>query len=69
MDVFLSLGMAVPRPGMDWGGTISVKAWIGAGPSLFDAGLLLFGMGQSHMDVLSLDPGYLSLCTHSAGRV
>ena len=54
---------------MDWGGTISLKAWIGAGPALFEAGLLLFGMGQSHMDVLSLDPGYLSLCTHSAGRV
>ena len=54
---------------MDWGGTISLKAWIGAGPSLFDAGLFLFGMGQSHMDVLSLDPEYLSLCTSSAGRV
>ena len=26
-------------------------------------------MKQSHMDVLSLDPGYLPLCTHSAGRV
>ena len=54
---------------MDWGATISLKAWIGAGPSLFEAGLLLFRMEQSHMDVLSLDPGYLSLCTHSAGRV
>ena len=54
---------------MDWGGTISLKACIGAAPSLFEAGLLIFGMGQSHMDVLSLDPGYLSLCTHFAGRV
>ena len=54
---------------MDWGGTFSLKAWIEAGPSLFKAGLLLFGMGQSHMDVLSLDWGYVFLCTHSAGRV
>ena len=54
---------------MDWGGTISLKAWIGAGPSLFEARLLLFGMRQSHMDVLSLDLGYPSLCTHSAGRI
>ena len=54
---------------MDWGETVSLEAWIGEGPSLFEAGLLLFGKGQSHMDVLSLNPGYLSLCTHSAGRV
>ena len=54
---------------MDSGGTISLTALIGAGPSLFEAGLLVFGMEQSHMDVLSLDPGFLSLCTHSAGRV
>ena len=54
---------------MDWGGTIALKAWIRAGPSLFKAGLLLFAMGDSHMDVLSLDPGYLCLCTHSAARV
>ena len=52
---------------MDWGGTISLKACIAAGPSLFEARLLLFGMGQSHVDVLSLDPGYLSLCTLRAG--
>ena len=38
-------------------------------PSLFDAGLLLFGNGQSQMDVLSLDPGYLLLCTHCASWV
>ena len=57
--------------GMDWGGTISLKAWIGAGPSLFEAGLFFFGIGQSHhvSDVLSLDTGYLSMCTLSAGRV
>ena len=54
---------------MDWGGIISFKAWIGARASFFEAGLHLFPMGQSHMDVLSVDPGYLSLCTHSAGRV
>ena len=54
---------------MEWGGTISLKALIGAGPSLFEAGLLLLGMGQSHMDVLSLDQRYLSWCTHSAGCV
>ena len=54
---------------MDWGGTFSLRAMRGAGPSLFEAGLLLFGMGQSHMDVLSLDPGYLSLCIHSVGQV
>ena len=41
------------RPNL--GGTISPKAWIWAGPSLFKAGLLLFGMGQSNKDVLSLD--------------
>ena len=63
-----------PHWAMDWlgslsghalGETISLKGWIGAGPYLFEAGLLLFGTGQSHMDVLSLDPGYLfvhSLC-------
>ena len=54
---------------MDWGGTISLKAWIRAGPSFFEAGLLLSGMGHSHMSVLSLDPGYVSLCTHSEGWV
>ena len=54
---------------MDWGGTFSPKPSIGAGPSLSEAGLILFGMGKSHMDVLLLDPGYISLCTHSAGRV
>ena len=52
---------------MDLSGTISLKAWIGAEPSLLEAGLILFGMGQSHMDVLSLDLGYLFLCTHFAG--
>ena len=26
-------------------------------------------MRQSHVDVLLLDPGYFSLCTHSADRV
>ena len=54
---------------MDWAGTISLKAWFGAGPALFEAGVLPFGMGPSHMDVLPLDPGYLSLCTHSGGQV
>ena len=54
---------------MNWGEIISLKAWIRAAPSLFEAGLLPFGMGQSHIEVLSLDPGYLSLCTHSAGWV
>ena len=54
---------------MDWGGTFSPKAWIGAGRSLFEARLILFGIGKSHMDVLLLDPGYISLCTQSAGRV
>ena len=52
---------------MDLGATISLKAWIGAGPSLLEAGLILFGMGQSHMDGVSLDLGYLSLCTQFAG--
>ena len=54
---------------MDSGGIMSLKAWIGAGPALFEAGLLFFGIGYSHMYVLSLDAGYLSLCTHSAGPV
>ena len=27
---------------MDWGGTISLKAWIGARPFLFEAGLIFF---------------------------
>ena len=54
---------------MNWGGTTSLKAWIRAGTALFETGLPLFGMGQSHMDVLSLDPGCISLCTHSAGGV
>ena len=35
-------------PGMDWGGTISLNAWMGAGLTLSEAGLSLFGMGQSH---------------------
>ena len=59
----------VPSPGMDMGGIIPLKAWIGAGPSLLEAGLLDFEMGQSHMDVLLFNPGYFSLCTHSADRV
>ena len=54
---------------MDWGGTISLEAWFGAGLSLLEAGLSLFGIGQCHMDVVSVDPGYFSLCGHSAGRV
>ena len=56
---------------MDWGRIISLKAWIGAGPSLFEARLSLLGIGQSHhvSDVLSLDQGYLSMCTLCAGRV
>ena len=54
---------------MDWAGIIFLKAWHGAGPSIFEAALLHFGMGQSRMSVLSLDLGYFSLCTHSAGRV
>ena len=43
--------------GMDWGRTISLKAWIGAGPSPFEAGLSLLGIGQSHhvSDVLPLE--------------
>ena len=57
--------------GIDWGETISLKTWIGAGLSLLEAGQSLFGIGQSkHVsDVLSLNPGYLSMCSLSAGRV
>ena len=57
--------------GMDWGATICLKAWIGAGPSLFEAGQSLFWIGQSHhvSDVLSLNPGHLSMCTLSEARV
>ena len=58
----------------------SLRAWCGAGPSLSRPGLGrdhlssrqdYFGVGWDNlnMDVLSLDPGYLSLCTQSAGRV
>ena len=57
---------------MDWlgflswawiGEGLSLKAWIGAGPSLLEAGQSLLGKGQSHhvSDVLSLDPGYISM--------
>ena len=35
---------------MDWGGTISLKPWTGAEPSLFEAELLIFGMGESRTD-------------------
>ena len=57
--------------GIVWGGTISLKAWIEAGLSLLEAGQSLFGIGQSQhvSDVLSLNSGYLSLCTLSAGPV
>ena len=67
-----------PSWAMDWLGSLSghglgrdhlSKGLDWEGQSLFEAGLLIIGMGQSDMDVLSLDPGYLSLCTHSAGRV
>ena len=53
--------------GMEWGGTISLKAWIAAGPSPFEAGLSLLRIRQSHhvSEVLSLDPGYLSMRTFS----
>ena len=46
-------------------------SWIGAGLSLLEAGQSLLGIGQSHhvSDVLSLNPGDLSKCTLSAGRV
>ena len=51
--------------------TNSLKAWIRAEPSHFERGLSLLGIGQSHhvSDVRSLDPGYLSICILSAGRV
>ena len=57
--------------GMDWGTNISLKAWIGAAPSLFEAKLSLLGIGQSQhvSDALSLNPGYLAMCTHSAVQV
>ena len=56
---------------MNWGGTISRKAWIGAGPSLLEAGQSPLGIGQSHhvSDVRSFNPGYLFMCTVSAGGV
>ena len=56
---------------MDWGGTISLNAWIGAEPSYFEEGLSLLGIGESDhaSDVLSLNPGYISMCADSAGRV
>ena len=62
------------------GVALSLVAWIGAGPSFSRPGLgrdhisprqdyFSLGWDKFTMDVLSLDPGYLSLCTHSAGPV
>ena len=49
---------------MDWGGTISLKAWIGAGPTVFEAGLSLFWIGQSHHGYALIGTG-ISVYVHS----
>ena len=58
--------------GLDWGGTIPLKAWIGAGPSLLEAGLSLFGIGQSHHRCavigLRISLHLYSLCGPGLGR-
>ena len=46
------------------GKTISLKAWIGARLSLFEPGLSLFGIGQSHHGRALVNP-WISLHVHS----
>ena len=51
---------------MDWGETIPLKAWMEAVPSLFEARLPLFEMGQSH-NGCALIKTRISLFVHSLG--
>ena len=54
---------------MYWGGTIALKDRIRARHLSLRQFISSLSWDNLIMDVLSLAPGYLSLCTYSAGRV